>query len=275
MAELLQLKPQDYTITWLCALPKSELVAATMMLDERHEELRLNPQDKNIYTYGSINGHNVVLACLPPGQPNKLSGLKLVQPLRQSFPNLRIHLFVGIGGGVPRDPPPEDPRLDIHLGDVAVGWAEKIGDPGVMQWDYVRYHGQDKVKSLGSLNKPDWQLMAALGSMLRDREMGEKPFYTHLTGLNERTSKFAHPGQDNDRLFRWTYTHVDNDIHSIPCHKCNPSQLAKRSPRTTLEPVFHQGTIASGDSVMQNAERRDVISRRFHNAICSIWRRLE
>ena len=109
MAKLLQLKPSDYTVAWLCALPKSELVAATMMLDERHEELRLNQQDRNLYTYGSINGHNVVLSCLPPGQPGKLSGLRLIQPLNQSFPNLRIHLFVGIGGGVPRDPPPEDP----------------------------------------------------------------------------------------------------------------------------------------------------------------------
>lgn len=103
------------------------------MLDERHEGLWLSQQDKNFYTYGSINGHNIVLSCLPRGQPGKLSGLKLVQPLSQSFPNLRIHLFVGIGGSVPRDPPPKDPQEDIHLGDVAVGWAEKTGDPGVVQ----------------------------------------------------------------------------------------------------------------------------------------------
>ena len=80
------------------------------MLDERHEELRLNPQDKNLYTHGSINGHKIVLACLRPGQPGKLSGLKLVKPLSQSFPNLSIHLFVGIGGGVPLYRPPEDPQ---------------------------------------------------------------------------------------------------------------------------------------------------------------------
>ena len=268
MAKLLQLKSLDYTVAWLCALPKSELVAATMMLDERHEELRLSKQDKNQYTYGSINGHNIVVVCLPPGQPGKLSGLRLVQPLSQSFPNLRIHLFVGIGGGVPRNPSPEDPQQDIHLGDVVVGWAEKTGDPGVVQWDYVRYHGQDKVESLGSLNKPDWQLVAALGSMLRDREMGEKPFYAHLTALNEKTSKFANPGQDYDKLFQPTYEHVNHDTSATPCSQCESSHLANRRRRTTQEPVFHQGTIASGDSVMQNAERRDAVSRNFHNAIC-------
>lgn len=32
--------------------------------------------------------------------------------------------------------------------------------------------------------------------------------------------------------------------------------------------MSHQGTIASGDSVVQNAERRDEVSRRFHNALC-------
>ena len=191
-----------------------------------------------------------------------------MQPLSQSFPNLRIHLFVGIGGGVPRHPPPDDPERDIRLGDVAVGWAEKTGEPGVVQWDYVRYHGQDKVESLGSLDKPDWQLVAALGLMLRDREMGEKPFHAHLTALNEKTSKFAHPGQNNDNLFQPTYQHVDDDTSSAPCNQCKVSQLVKRSQRTTQEPVFHQGTIASGDSVMQNAERRDVVSRQFHNAIC-------
>ena len=268
MAKLLKLKPSDYTVAWLCALPKSELVAATMMLDERHEELRLNQQDRNLYTYGSINGHNVVLSCLPPGQPGKLSGLRLVQPLSQSFPNLRIHLFVGIGGGVPRNPPPEDSQQDVHLGDVVVGWAVKTGDPGVVQWDYVRYHDQDKVESLGSLNKPGWQLVAALGSMLRDREMGEKPFYAHLTALNEKTSKFANPGQVYDKLFHRTYEHANHDTNATQCSQCDPNQLANRSRCTTQEPVFHQGTIASGDSVMQNAERRDAVSRKFHNAIC-------
>ena len=124
------------------------------------------------------------------------------------------------------------------------------------------------MESLGSLNKPDWQLVAALGSMLRDREMDEKPFHAHLTVLNEKTSKFANPGQDYDNLFQRTYEHVIHDKNATQCSQCDPSQLANRSPRTTQEPVFHQGTIASGDSVMQNAERRDAVSRKFHNAIC-------
>ena len=148
------------------------------------------------------------------------------------------------------------------------GGLKKTGDLGVVQWDYVRYHGQDKVESLGSLNEPDWQLVSALGSMLRDREMGEKPVCAHLTRLSERSSKFAHPGLHNDKLFQSTYEHVDSITNSMPCNRCSPSQTVKRNQRTTQDPVFHQGTIASGDSVMQNAERRDLISRMFHNAIC-------
>ena len=64
---------------------------------------------------------------MPLGQPRKVSASKLVQPLSQTFPNLKIHLFVGIGGGVPRIPPPDNPDEDVHLGDVVIGWAEKPG----------------------------------------------------------------------------------------------------------------------------------------------------
>lgn len=128
-----RLTAQDYTVGWLCALPQSELAAATQMLDERHTPIPMTiDDDDNSYTYGDINGHNVVIACLPPGQPGKISSQRLVQPLRRSFPGMKIHIFVGIGGGVPRRPPPEDPLEDIRLGDVVVGWAERTGDPAVV-----------------------------------------------------------------------------------------------------------------------------------------------
>ena len=263
----MRLKREDYTVAWLCALAESELVAATVMLDQEHETLRLdNPQDENTYTYGSINGHNVVIACLPPGQPGKLSVLRLVKPLNQSFPNLRIHLLVGIGGGVPRDPPSEDPKRDIHLGDVVVGWAEKTGDPGVVQWDYVRDYSSGQVKLLGTLDKPDHRLIGALNPVLRDRVLGRNPFHRHLERLSENKD-FTYPGPDHDQVFVPNYEHVDDGSESQSCTNCEKQYLVKRNPRETLDPMFHQGTIASGDSVMMNAAHRDQISQR-HNAIC-------
>lgn len=267
MTARLRLAPHDYTVGWLCALPESELAAATRMLDHRHFALQLIlDDDDNTYTYGSINGHNVVIACLPPTQPGILSAQRLVQPLKKSFPKMKLHLFVGIGGGVPRTPSLEDPDKDIHLGDVVVGWTENPGDPAVVQWDYVRYYGGTDVTSFGILQKPHRRLLTALGSMLRDRALGESDFTKHLQRLSSMKS-FSHPGLEKDSLYRQDYEH-SHDRKNPTCEKCDPDQLVKRMARTTTELVFHQGTILSGDSVMLNARRRDEISQMFYDPIC-------
>lgn len=56
----------DYTVGWICALP-CEMAAAKAMLGDIHRDLPKRPNDHNTYTLGSINVHNVVVACLPPG----------------------------------------------------------------------------------------------------------------------------------------------------------------------------------------------------------------
>jgi nucleoside phosphorylase len=256
----------DYTVAWLCALPKSELVAARAMLDQEQQPLQLPANDDNTYLFGSINGHYIVIACLPPGQPGTISAGKLVQPLKQSFPNIKIHLFVGIGGGVPRQPVPRDPIEDIHLGDVVVGWAEKTGAPGVVQWDFVRYYNENKVESLGSLDKPDRRLLNALGVLLGNHELKKTKFVEHLKRITNHNG-FSHPGLSNNKLYKSTYVH-EEDATSWACDRCDHNQLVDREARKDTSFVFHQGTIVSGDSVMRDAQQRDKISRRFHNALC-------
>ena len=264
---MVTLRPEEYTVAWLCALPGSELVVAIKMLDREYEAPRLgNQYDKNTYTYGSIGGHNVVIACLPPGQPGTQSALSLVQPLSQSFSNLSTHLFIGTGGGVPRNPPPAEPENDIHLGDVVVGWAD-AGYPGVVQWDFVRYHGPERAEPLGILNKPDRRLVAALGPMISDSVIGRNHFSEHLGRLSA-LGAFSHPGIRHDKLFVSSYKHSGGSSEADPCHRCKDSQLKNRPPRRSARPVFHQGTIASGNSMMRNAEQRDRVSRQFHDAIC-------
>lgn len=165
------LRSEDYTVAWLCALPLSEALAARNMLDEEHERLRLDGNDDNTYSYGSINGHNVVIACMPPGQPGKVSASRLVQYMPISFPNLRIQLFVGIGGGIPCYPPSKDATNDIHLGDVVVGWPGETGAPAVVQYDLIR---SSEVKQLISvMDKPHRRLLSALGTMLTDQAQGQ------------------------------------------------------------------------------------------------------
>ena len=63
-----ELKYEDYTVAWICALP-FEATAAMFMLDELHDgEFPWRSGQENIYTAGSLNGHNVVIACLPKGE---------------------------------------------------------------------------------------------------------------------------------------------------------------------------------------------------------------
>lgn len=258
-----RLTPQAYTVAWLCARPLTELVAATEMLDEEHDPLILQASDHNSYTYGSINGHNVVIACMPPGQPGKVSASKLVQPLSQSFPNVKIHLFVGIGSGVPRIPPPDKPEDDIHLGDVVIGWAEQPGIPGVVQWDLVRYLENGNTERLGILDKPDRRLLNALGLVLRNRIVGRTKFSEHFKKL-QKLGTFSHPGLEHDRLFKSTYHHMGGPN----CSSCSRAQLTERPPRVNQDVIFHLGTIVSGDFIMKDPQRRNEISKLCHNALC-------
>jgi len=258
-----RLDRSDYTVGWLCALPLSELVAAKRMLDESHEPLRLDAHDDNSYAYGSINGHNVVIACLPPGQPGTVSAARLIQPLSRSFPNMRMHLLVGIGGGVPYNPPLDAPEKDIHLGDVVVGWADETGAPAVVQYDLVRREEGGITSSLCILDKPHWRLLDALGHLLARHSNHETNFPDHLQRVRDLEG-FSHPGREKDRLFQSDYRHVGGPS----CSECDTTRLVVRRARINNNLIFHQGTIASGNSVVKDAELRDRISRENHGALC-------
>lgn len=69
---------------------------------------------------------------MPLRQPGKVSASKLVQPLSQSFPNLKNHLFDGTGGGVSHIPPSDDSEDEINLGGVVIACTQQIGVPSVV-----------------------------------------------------------------------------------------------------------------------------------------------
>ena len=264
----LQLTCQDYTVGWLCALAESEYAAATLMLDTQHRAPNQPPNDINSYTYGSINSHNVVMTCLPPGKPGKVAAHKLVSPLKKSFPHIQIYLFVGIGGGVPRNTNREDPKEDIHLGDVVVGWPRNTGDPAVLQYDFSRDHGDGVYTELGRLATPEDRILSVLSLILRDRKMQKNRFHERLLKLKPM---FPRPDLE-DKLYESDYKHVPEKDKSRPCSACDERRLVKRRlrPEGVPELIFHLGTILSGDTAMRNAEHRDKTRERFsqYDAIC-------
>ncbi|KAF2677849.1 purine and uridine phosphorylase [Lentithecium fluviatile CBS 122367] len=81
------------------------------MLDEEHKDLEHDFNDENLYSLGSIAGHNVVIGWLP---------------MRATFTGIRLGPLVGIGGGVP------SVKADIRLGDVVMTQSgfERTGSLG-------------------------------------------------------------------------------------------------------------------------------------------------
>ncbi|KAF3316392.1 hypothetical protein TWF173_002238 [Orbilia oligospora] len=259
MEDRIQLSRKEYTIGWLCSLPESELIAARSMLDVRHKKCELPSDDENLYTYGSISGHNIVIACMPPGIPRTSSTTKLVQPLSRNFPNMRIYLFIGIGSGIPRDPIPEDSQDDIHLGDVVVGWNKRPGIPSIVQCNFQRLEiGEDE--HIGSLDKPDRRLLNALTTLQKNHSNGRTEFAEHL-----KRSRYSHPGLEKDHLYESTYNHI---VGGSACSMCDLYRLVDRPKRNTKDLVFHLGTILSGNSGIKKSNTRDQLSRRFHDALC-------
>src|SRR4051812_31545123 len=95
---------EDYTVGWICALPV-ELAAAQEMLDEEHEDLERDgdddDDDENLYSLGSVAGHNVVIVCLPAGSIGNNPAAAVTTQMRATFKGIRFGLMAGIGGGVP------------------------------------------------------------------------------------------------------------------------------------------------------------------------------
>ncbi|KAH7187651.1 nucleoside phosphorylase domain-containing protein [Fusarium oxysporum] len=93
---------------------RSTLVSAAF-LDEKHEgpeSVSLN--DNNDYALGKIGKYNVVIAVLPDREYGILPAISVARDMLYSFPNVRIGLMVGIGGGAP------SPKHDIRLGNIGL-----------------------------------------------------------------------------------------------------------------------------------------------------------
>lgn len=104
-------------------------MAATLMFDEEHRDLPQPPTDHNVYTLGSMHGHNVVIAGLPV--VGNAAAATVATQMRTTFPQMKFGFLVGIGGGVPTTTG-EGP---IRLGHVIVG--KPAGEhSGTLQYDY-------------------------------------------------------------------------------------------------------------------------------------------
>ncbi|GIJ92163.1 hypothetical protein Asppvi_011139 [Aspergillus pseudoviridinutans] len=244
-----------YTVAWICALPL-EMAAASVMLDKTHNLLPKPSTDPNAYVLGELNGHYIVIACLPDGIYGTISASTVMAHMVSTFPRLQFGLMVGIGGGVPST------SHDIRLGDVVV--SKPVGRySGVIQYDYGKAVQGGQFEPTGALNKPPQTLLTHVAH-LESRQMirREDAISTMVQDVLDRNAdmkaRFSPPNQQSDYLFRSSYRHADPKGN---CEKCDKDQLVSRMPRTTNTPHIHYGLIASGDQVMKDSETRDRLAR--------------
>lgn len=251
----------QYTIAWICALPL-EMAAACAMLTKAHTPLSKASTDPNAYELGELNGHFIVIACLPAGVYGKVSAATVVSRMRLTFPRLQFGLMVGIGGGVPSN------SNDIRLGDVVV--SKPVGKyTGVIQYDYGKAVQGGQFEPTGALNKPPQALLTHI-SRFEAKQMtgGEEDLPKIISEVLERNpemkKRFSPPEQDTDVLFHSSYHHGKK---GDTCETCDKEQLVKRQRRDTRAPFIHYGLIASGDQVMKDSETRDRLAQR-HGILC-------
>ncbi|KAI9034798.1 uncharacterized protein KD926_005463, partial [Aspergillus affinis] len=256
----------DYTVGWVCALPK-EQTAATAML-KKHADLPKPPNDPNTYTLGSISHHNVVICCLPSGIYGQIQAAAAVSWMISAFPSIKFGLMVGIGGSIPTN--------DVRLGDVVV--SQPVDNfPGVVQWDLGKAKDGGKFERRGALNIPPLSLLTALSKLKTKNEMMGSKIPTYVQELGKKWPRLApnyvRSKSFKDVLFEADYSHVgqnamhcglssEDDDHDSdkrhPCRFCDKTRIVKRSQR---DMAVQFGLIVSGNKVIEDATVRDKLNR--------------
>ncbi|KAM0256424.1 hypothetical protein ACHAQJ_004949 [Trichoderma viride] len=281
----------DYSVGWICALSK-EQTAATAMLDEIHDDLRKPPHDSNVYTLGSIGGHNVVIACLPKGRYGNNSATNVATLMIGTFPSIKVGLMVGIGGGIP-------PK--VRLGDVVVSTPEGQY-PGVVQWDFGKAKQGGEFERIGALNNPPNSLLSALAKLETVHKlMGSKaPEYIEEAAQKypKAAKGFLRSDSLTDMQFKADYVHINkpsgldetqeeeeeeeeeetdkeessdeedsDEKERDSCQLCNKAKAKRRKSRSMRA---HYGLIASGNQVIKDGVFRDKLNKDLGGSVLCI-----
>ncbi|KAJ4132749.1 hypothetical protein NW754_015563 [Fusarium falciforme] len=250
-----------YTVGWICAV-ETEYVAARIFLDEIHDAPAfISQNDDNAYTLGRIGPHLVVIAVSPDGEYGINSAAAVARNMMHSFPNIRIGLMVGIGGGAPSD------RHDIRLGDIVVS-APRNGYGGVFQYDYWKAVQDQDFQPVGILNQPPTLLRTTvnhLKAVYQAEGHGIEEAISQALDQKPRIKKrYGRPSFDSDQLYESGFIHPVEIETGCEGHcGLDATRLVQRTPRGEYEdnPVIHYGLIASGNQLMKDAMIRDQLAR--------------
>ncbi|KAH7231317.1 nucleoside phosphorylase domain-containing protein [Fusarium redolens] len=250
---------QDYTVGWICALTV-EFVAAQAFLDEKHKDPpEVAQNDNNNYALGRIGNHNIVIAVFPDGEYGTTVAATVARDMLHSFPNIRIGLLVGIGGGAP------SPNRDIRLGDIVVS-SRGEGKGGVFQYDFGKTIQNQSFQETEFLDQPPTVLRTAVSALKAKYELEGHRFNEDvdmaLKKIKKR-KKYSCPPASSDRLYRSDIAHLSNSSEgcSVVCGD-DPSHILPRTERNEEDdnPAIHYGLIASANQLMRDALIRNKLA---------------
>ncbi|KAL4871516.1 hypothetical protein BDV12DRAFT_194279 [Aspergillus spectabilis] len=245
----------DYTIGIICALHQ-ELKALRILFDATTTGISISKHDQNCYVFGIMARHNIVATCLPDGEYGTNAAADVASNMKRSFPYLRLCLLVGIGGGVPL-------RNDIRLGDVVVSKRHDTNS-GTLQYDMTKALEKGKIELNGSLDSAPRWVRSVLSEMQSDPCLQKAPLENSLRQIQESDPAYRHPGTLNDKLYKSSYSHPNDED---TCHDCKSNYEQPRPARDSTQPFIYYGTIASGNQVMKDAATRDKWGKEY-NVLC-------
>jgi nucleoside phosphorylase len=260
MSPVLSFSNDDYTVGYICAV-SIEYLAAQLCLDEEHERPEhVSRHDNNDYTLGRIGKHNVVIAVLPDGEYGTSSAAGVARDMLHSFPNVRIGLMVGIGGGAP------SLGHDVRLGDIVVS-TPRDGEGGVLQYDFGKTIQDQSFRQTAFLNRPPTVILTAVSGLKvqyqRRRHQLEEAINTILENNEDLREELGRPDASSDRLYRSHIVHPpDKKISCAEVCGINPSNSMQRPKRMRQpqSPVIHYGLVASANQLMKDAVVRDKLA---------------
>ncbi|KAK1687586.1 nucleoside phosphorylase domain-containing protein [Colletotrichum godetiae] len=211
-------------------------IAAETFLDETHRtpiDIAKNDRDDIVCASNKIKGHNVVIAVSLSGEYKPDSAAVVAQGTLSRFPNIRIGLLVGVGGGSRYS------RHGIQLGDVVVG------SHGVFQFGLRKsLQGEDSsLEQPVSLNQPPVAIRSAVSIL--DLEYKQDDYRLHwkikrALGGWPYLQDYARPP---------SHRTTGDDHHSaLPREQAHLVKLAERDSSK-----IHHGRIASSNRIMNNA----------------------
>lgn len=252
-------RAQDYRVAWISAIETEHRVAC-QILDEVFDPPLDLPRDDRCYTFGRMNGHNVVLARLPEKRVGTVEAAKLASDMNRTFSQLRIGFMVGIAGGAPSN--------DVRLGDVVVSVPnDKQLSNGVLHYGFGASIQGEGFRRRGTLDGPPPELLTAVAELKDDYRRNRTQLGLQIKlALDQHpmiSEEYARPESSTDILYESDFIHLDErkTCIEVGCVEQVSRQVNRiaRSEDSEQSMVRH-GTVASADVLVRDAILRDKLA---------------